>query len=411
MKKTIVFLPALFVAMFVFAQHIDQPFPLTPDQKAPVTMEQMRGYAEQGWFIPSWDLFDNLYGGDYSMVSHYANLVFPDSIVKYEGGNGVVSQNWLCAVGQVLDPYSQMFFHPLTAFQSYRVDSLFVMGWYNVIDPSVTDTLIAEFVIGTPMVSPQFAHTLYLFQPDTLHASPPRMLGSAAQKGYYAKLTASNKIIVKYPLTIQDTTMQSGKHIQFPVGIEVPMGKVIGVSLSFVPGYSYNSGDVLYSYKTGGALTQELNAFRMGLYSVNNTESDPSLFYDPYDGFNLSYYVHKTGRYGLYIDQWRNERMVSLITWGFEFGWKISGSDNISVAEHESTKISLYPNPANCEITIDCGVKGARLSIFSTQGQLIYSELCTENIHNIDVSQWARGMYYAEIISEGSKETLKFVLQ
>ncbi len=411
MKKAVVFLPAIFAMFSVFAQQTDQSLVLAPDQKVFVNREQMRGYVEQGWFIPSWDLFDNFWGGDYSMVTHYANLVFPDSIVKYEGSTGTISYNWLCAVGQVLDPYSQVFFNPLTTFQSYRVDSMFVLAWYNVVDSSVPDTLVAEFVIGTPTMSPQFAHTIFIFQPDTLDASPPRMLGDTTQQGYYAKLTAPDKIIVKYPLTMQDSTMLYGKYIQFPVGIEVPMGKVIGVSLSFVPGYSYSFDDVLYSYMSGGSLTQEINAFRMGLYAVDDTQSNPSLFYDPYERYNLSYYIHKNGRYGLYVDQWRNERMASLITWGFDFGWKLSGSDNVSVYESANTSFSVYPNPATQELQIRNIGHGASLNIYSSFGQLMYSESLENDIITIDVSQWARGMYFAEIIKEGTKEMKKFVLQ
>jgi hypothetical protein len=271
----------MFIVFFGFAQNLEQNVYFQPDQKVEIDALQLKNYNEAGWFIPAWDLFDNFYGGDYSLVSHYANLIFPDSIVRYESSNGSILYNWICAVGQVLDPYSPLFFEPLEQFQSYRIDSMFVLGWYRMVDATVVDTLIAEFVIGDPLTAPHFAHSIFTFPPDTLRTSPPRMLGDTTQMGYFAKLTAPDKIIVKYPLTTADSTLSSGKYITLPVGIEVPYGKVIGVSISFVPGYSYGYNDVMYSYNSGSpALTQTINSLRVGLYSVDNTTKfrtpDPS---------------------------------------------------------------------------------------------------------------------------------------
>lgn len=409
MKKIVLIVLMLPIMTATFAQQIDGPLLLSPDAKVNVDVSAMKGFAETGWFIPSWDLFDNFYAGDYSYVTHYANLVFPDSIVKYEGSTGTISYNWLCGVGQVLDPYSEMFFTPLTEYQSYRIDSLFVLAWYNMVNSSVVDTLVAEFVIGEPLTSPQFAHTIYIFDPDTLDVSPPKMMGDTTQKGYYAKLTAPDKIIVKYPLTMQDTTMLYGKYIQFPVGIEVPMGKVVGVSISFVPGYDYVYDNVLYSYMSGGTLTQEINAFRVGLYSVNNTEDYPSLFYDPYGYFNLSFYIHKSGRYKMYADSWRNERMASLITWGFDIGWKLSGSDNVSVDEMNSVVARVYPNPAQDIVSIDLPAKESIVNVYSLHGALLFSKHTDTSTLQINVSDWTSGMYIVEIISGNTTNRLKFV--
>jgi hypothetical protein len=41
----------------------------------------------------------------------------------------------------------------------------------------------------------------------------------------------------------------------------------------------------------------------------------------------------------------------------------------------------------------------------------MFSANLEDGITTIDVSQWARGMYFAEIIKEGTKEMKKFVLQ
>jgi len=398
--------------MIVSAQQSDIQEMINPDAKADINIEQLKSYVDAGWYIPAWDLLDYYFSGNHSpYVTHYANLVFPDSIVRYESSDATISYSWLCAVGSVLDPRSDMYVSPLSPFQDFRVDSLFIYAWYNVVNAMYTDTLIAEFVVGTPLTSPHFAHTIYVFSPDTLRASPPKMLGDTALKGYYAKLTATDKIIVKYPLTMNDSTMGSGKYIQFPVGIEVPAGKIIGVSLSFVPGYDYSFNEVLYSYLPGGALTQELNSFRAGLYAVNSTDDYPSLFFDPFDMYNLSCYIHKKGRYKLYPESWRNERMNSLISWGFDFGWKVSAQDNVSVEHPHLEVVNIFPNPANDVVVISMNHIPNFIRIFDIQGRTMLSFFPQNTQEQIDISSWSQGIYTVEIGTSGNNIHSRFVKQ
>ncbi len=410
MRKNLLFAVCFILSVFSVSAQQAQPAPqLSPDAKVDIDLRQLKSYYDAGWYIPAWDLLEYYFQDYYEdYVSHYANLIFPDSIVKYEGSSGTISYNWLIAVGQDLDPTSEMYENALYPSQDYRVDSVFVLAWYNMVNTSVVDTLIAEFVVGTPLTEPHFAHTIYVFSPETLRVSPPKMLGDPIQKGYYAKLTAPDKIIVKYPLTLADSTMLYGKYIQFPVDIEVPAGKIIGMSLSFVPGYDYNFDDVLYSYMQGG-LTQQHNAFRVGLYSVDNTNDFPSLFFDPFEKYNMNCYIHKTGRYSAYVDQWRNERMASLITWGFDIGWKVSAWGNISVGDEPDNTVSLFPNPADDFVNISLPQPDAMIQISNLHGQLVYAENVMQNNVVIDVSQWPQGMYFANITIKGVSYNVKFL--
>lgn len=362
--------------------------------------------TEVGWFIPTWDLFDNFYVG-YDLVSHYANLIFVDSTVVYES-SGNIKNNWLNAVGQVLDPYSGIFLNPLTIGESYIIDSLFILAWYNYVVPGSVDTLIAEFVYGEPMMNPEFEHTIYTYTYDTLDVSPPAFYGDTTEKGYFAKLTAPSKIIVKYPLTMADTTENNGKYIQFPVNISVPYEQVIGVSISFVPGYSYNSGDMLHSYS--GTQTPVLNSFRVGLYSTDDPGTNEHLMYDPYEKFNLSYYIKKENRYVMYAgaDVWRNERMTSTVNWGFDIGWKLTKEYNPSIAFMQLDQVNIYPNPANTYINIS-GAEGSIVSVFSIDGRLINTFDCENKIENISLKNYALGMYYVKVIKDNQSKVFKFI--
>ncbi len=362
--------------------------------------------VDAGWFIPTWDLFDYFYGG-YDMVSHYANLIFVDSTVVYES-SGTTKANWLNSVGQVLDPYSGVFPVPLNAGDSYIIDSLFVLAWYNTVLGGVTDTLVAEFVYGDPTENPEFEHTIYIYTPDTLHVSPPAAYGDTTQVGYFAKLTAPGKIIIKYPLQTIDTTMQYGKYVQFPVNIMVPAWKVTGVSISFVPGYSYNFGDMLHSYS--GTQTQVLNSFRVGLYSTDDPGSNPHLMYDPYEGYNLSFYMKKENRYVMYTggDTWRNERMTSSVNWGFDIGWKLTKVYNPSVQFMQLDEAQIYPNPANDYLNI-AGAENCMAYIYSTDGRLIETLSIDDKIQSISTSNYASGIYYLKLVNNDESKVFEFI--
>lgn len=362
--------------------------------------------VDAGWFIPTWDLFDNVYGG-YDLVSHYANLIFVDSTVVYES-SGTIKANWLNTVGQVLDPYSGIFLAPLNAGEAYIIDSLFVLGWYNTILTGVTDTLVAEFVYGNPTENPEFEHTIYIYTPDTLDASPPAALGDTTQTGYFAKLTGPGKIIIKYPLAPSDTTMLNGKYIQFPVNIMVPADKVTGVSISFVPGYSYNYGDMLHSYS--GTETKDLNSFRVGLYSTTDPTSNVHLMYDPYDRYNLSYYMRTENRYASYTggDAWRNERMTSSVNWGFDIGYKLTKVYNPGVQFMQLDEVQVYPNPANNYLNI-AGAENCIAQVFSSDGRLIETLNIENKIVGISTENYAPGLYYLKLISDNESKVINFV--
>lgn len=362
--------------------------------------------VDAGWFIPTWDLFDYFYGS-YDLVSHYANCVFVDSTVVYES-SGTIKNNWLNSVGQVLDPYSGVFAVPLNAGDSYIIDSLFVLAWYNTVMSGVTDTLIAEFVYGDPTMNPEFEHTIYIYTPDTLDVSPPAAYGDTTQAGYFAKLTGPGKIIIKYPLQVTDTTMSNGKYIQFPVNIMVPSGKVTGVSVSYVPGYSYNFGDMYYSYS--GTQTQVLNSFRMGLYSTDDPGNYEHLMYDPYGGYNLSYYMKKENRYAMYSgsDAWRNDRMTSSVNWGFDIGWKLTKVYNPAVQFMQLDEVQVYPNPANDYLNI-AGAENCIAQVFSSDGRLIETLNIENKIEGISTENYTPGLYYLKLISDNESKVINFI--
>ncbi len=93
-------------------------------------------------------------------------------------------------------------------------------------------------------------------------------------------------------------------------------------------------------------------------------------------------------------------------------GFVIMFGDNISSIQeiYNSTKVEIYPNPANDQINISSELTliNSRINIYSTSGKLVKSELI--NMHNkIDVSELPKGAYFTEIYTENGILMSKFI--
>ena len=401
MKKFYLLTVLVAFTLSISAQQLPQLTKPTPDAKAPFTKRSINKADEVGWFVPAWDLLENFYGGT-SLVTHYANVLFPDSTVTYISG-GTLSHNWLTSVGCVLDPYSDFYTDPIPYGAPYFIDSMFVLAWYEKVaqTASYTDTLVVEFVWGErdPLSNPPF-RSVYIPGTDTMWFAAPSMAGSTAQYGKGPGLTWAGKYVVKYPLTMTDTTMEFGKYIEFPIGtsLPIPAACITGVNVTFVPGYPYTFGDTVFTY---GGNTGTKNAFRVGLYSTTDDVTNPDLFYDPYGYFNLAYMINKSGRYSTYTNALLNQIMYPLTDWGFDIGFKLSA--NTGVQKADASKINIYPNPANSELNIQLANDGsAQIQIINLVGKVVKDIQTSNMLSTIQISDLAQGMYLVKIV-QGEK--------
>lgn len=412
MKKIYLLTVLVAFSLSIFAQQIPQSVKPTPDAKAKIANRNMSKSDEVGWFIPAWDLMDNFYGG-YTLVDHYANVLFPDSTVQYLS-SGNPSYNWLTSIGTVLDPYSEIFTDPVKYGAPYFIDSVFVLAWYEKVaqTASYTDTLVIELVWGErdPISTPPF-RSIFIPGTDTLFFAAPSMQGSATQYGYGAGLTWPGKYVYKHILTNADSTMEFGKTIEIPIGglggLAIPANCIAGVNITYVPGYPYAFGDTIFTY---GGNTGTKNAFRVGLYSTTDDATNPDLFYDPYGFFNLAYMINKSGRYGTYTNALLNQVMYPLTDWGFDIGFKLSV--NTGVEKADAGKVSVYPNPANNELNVRL-VKSekASIQIINLVGKVV-KEVQTSDIQsNIQINDLAKGMYLVKVSQGGNVYTTKLMVQ
>lgn len=122
-----------------------------------------------------------------------------------------------------------------------------------------------------------------------------------------------------------------------------------------------------------------------------------------------------------YMDPWFGEgHHTSTYTWvrtSSNHDWTHTNviTTNLDLDEYqlpEEEKITLYPNPANTEITIQSMESIQSIRIYNTLGSNIKT---IENIQSnqiiIPVIDFANGMYMVEIATENDLSTIKFIKQ
>ncbi len=92
--------------------------------------------------------------------------------------------------------------------------------------------------------------------------------------------------------------------------------------------------------------------------------------------------------------------------------------DNLATENFNTEIISIYPNPANDHITIDCGnlanVTGCSIKIFNELGQEVFSSAMNTQQYSVPLNTWTgNGLYLVKIYDASNNviNTKKIVLQ
>lgn len=369
-----------------------------------------------GWFIPAWDLLDDFYMGSMDgAVSHYANVMWPDSTVKYMSSGE--NYTWLHSFGMVIDPYADWYPNGIPddgTVTSIQMDSVFVLGWYENVDGVFSDTLVFEIVVGTPTQQPAFDS---VYNTNTGAAfSAPKMMGSTTLMGWHAELTDPNKYVIKHVLTPNDSTLNFGKFMQINItdyisaGISINPGEVVGVSATFVPGYSYTFGDTIFSYDAAEP-TAYMNTMRFGFYGTDDANANPDLFLDPYNDafhYNGTYMIMTDGRYGLYggiLD----EIMYPYTDWGLDMGAFFQWTAGVD--EQQAINMSIYPNPVAEQVNISVeDYNNTTLEIYNLLGEVVKSTKLNSHNTQINVSDLNNGTYIVRIMNGQKVATKKVII-
>jgi spore coat protein H len=106
--------------------------------------------------------------------------------------------------------------------------------------------------------------------------------------------------------------------------------------------------------------------------------------------------------------QQRHDILISRLS---ELGYSFPCIIN-SIYSERYDDISIYPNPTNYCINLDAKYsidKTILIEILNTNGQILESKELNENIENIDISSYAKGIYFIKFIFENSTKTEKII--
>jgi hypothetical protein len=140
-------------------------------------------------------------------------------------------------------------------------------------------------------------------------------------------------------------------------------------------------------------------------YPITTAPLNASTFTDlnPYNGTN--YYVVKaikleTSNTGTYY----NSSLGVMAT--------VSGvvGTNTKVEENKALSLSIYPNPASTQFTIETEINSL-INIYDLQGRLMFTGLNKNTNIQINTSNWAKGIYIVNCSNGGVSKTEKLIIQ
>lgn len=356
------------------------------------------------WVYPALDLLNDFYQGAVNNQL-YANSIWPDSTMVNVSSDGTTNFTWLHSMGMVIDVHSPWRTPHMEEAIDYTLDSVGISVFYENMDGVFADTLVFEVVTGLPGEEPAFGG---LVNNNTgAEYSAPKMMGSSTHFGWGAQLTDPAKHTFKHVLTPEDSTLSTNKWVSVSTGgINVPAGHIIGINVTYVPGFTNNFGDTLFDWSNGGA---KVNAMRFLFQGLGD---DPSAsFLDPFNDlgfFNATYVMTTDGRYGLYGGV-LDEHLLPQDNWGVYIGAFIDGP--MSVNEQQTVQMNIFPNPATEQVSISLeNYQGATFELYNILGEVVKSVELSNATTQIDVNGLSNGTYIGRVVSNNGVSSQKIVI-
>jgi hypothetical protein len=367
---------------------------------------------------------DSVYG---NVATLNGNYLFPDSSVLGEFGAGNFAPVWIHSLTQTLDPTSSVFQSAagctMTDVDGYSVDSMGIYYLYerNINNPAVVDTLYIKLShTGTAanfLSSGFIGTTASNYGTDTV--------GFKSQKYDYVNNMATGTTTttyVKVPLTVTDSSAVFVAYKAFSVNnFVVPAGRVVGVSISFIPGYTYSFGDTLET---------ALNSFQFLSYEEQGAGTYPFYTDCNYQSadcdYNVSGIVRSQERYNVTGNSWNGNYIP---TYAFTqpyslehhlIDWLVT-TPPTSVNEISAAGISIgqnVPNPANGNTTVNYSlVNGGEVTFTITDiaGKVVYTsnegnKQAGNHAIGVNTENLSNGVYFYTVTVDGAGVTQKMTV-
>jgi hypothetical protein len=383
-----------------------------------------KGMVDEHWLSYSLSV-DQYNGVGISVLG--SNYLFPDSLCYGEFGAGNFAPCWVHHLGDVLDVKSDIFsvVDGLTwdATTTFSVDSLSILYAYTR-NESVTDTLVVT--LCTNNVAANMGGYYFVGATAANYGTDTLCFRGLKYNFNTNLMNASGKLTFKIPLNDDDTaiTVFREKKFAVPSSFIVPAGKLVGVDVMFLPGYSYNLGDSIdYQHNTFFFTSNE--EFGAGTYQ---TYHDCNLLAADCD-YNVSSIIPTVVRYnqdpnwnGLFIPSY-----AYTVDYAFEhhlISYKVTSPPlGTGVAETAGSYFTLAqnnPNPFTDKTTIryQLAKKASQVTIevYDTKGVKLFEQNETDvypGKYTLDISRnnLAAGVYFCTLTVDGEKITNKIVAQ
>lgn len=430
MKRIFTLTMSLLFTAGLFAQSI-QPGPVPVDQpmSKPTAAKQMmlqknsNKSLESRWYCYAVTMDDVLQTASFNF-----NNLFPDTtiLVNYSSG---YSGPWIHSLGNMIDPTSDWFNDPtyyptdlkINDYMSYSLDSIGMNFIYlrHLASSSIVDTLRFQVLIdpikgsnmpryywSTGNVPTNFGVDTVWFKGIKFNTSTLDVIGTGVQT-YDVLLTES----------FANDTLNDGTHwaeIATPQFSNVPAGNVVGVYVTFLPGYSWVANvDTLWNK----------NSVRFFSYEENGDGTFPNYTKGDYNcssiGNDQSHFDHTSSWYGMDIPTW-----AWTATYGYEnhLMWYRLTADASGFESIDNGALTLkqnYPNPADNSTTIVFELSrssNVNLGVFDITGKQVMSlpmGMVSSGQHEIslDLDKLNSGMYFFTLQAGNNKLSRKMIVQ
>ena len=359
----------------------------------------------------NYDYTDFLYQFYSSDMVLGAITTTPDSstVIVYSDGTPGYSYNH--AVGAVYDfNYYGWGDNEFNETDQVTIDSLFVIGGYDIYNSSDTDKIRFTIFKGANSFAAPFSGVQYnagTFAALDVAATPTAKTmdyAGSASDGNQGGPTASNTLTIDYTLSAADTSVAV-------VGVEIPNGgltmngnELLGIFIEYLPGGNTTSDTINYQTASG-----DINPFAFYYYREGNTSAPQGYFIQDYDSTstNCSNFLFNTTRYAAHAgtSAWRNDQTSINMNYSHLIWVAASGTSTMTIQDADLSTVSVFPNPSNGVVNVELNATtSAAVTVVDVLGQVIYSantNFVAGQRQMIDLSNNAKGMYILSIEGEG----------
>ena len=425
MKKLSILVAALLIASFSFAQI--QPKVFRQEAKVAGTpvlkhVNNSKTAAGSQWFEYPATIYE-YFGYEASGDDWVIGRVAADSNGLTYYSDGDVGHGFWFGLSQTYD-----FGHPvwdeaalggqisMNTTNSYNIDSVAIIGHYNrgaMVPAGNVDTLVVA------VLTTLTENDLVTLSINDGATPIVRYYGVPYDVNTHMSLGAS---LFKVPLTAEDCadTSEDGRlymaEYVVPIHLENITNKVINVAYTLKRGYEVPMDDNIENHsRFYGAIYKDP---RPGYYPYSQqsgwfTPTD-DIFYNPNQGAIIGEDNLNQGN----PTAWYCEYFYPAPLWNeaVQYPWiltKISCNDCeiVNVPEIEKTNMTVYPNPATNNFTVNMGNdEKASIQLFNIVGQQVYSETFTGST-TVSVANLHSGVYMLKVNQNGKVNTTKVVVK